>query len=219
MDLETLKRATRAKGLIGNIMIEVSFKKSFSVETAHFNSNIFSNSHGFGVKRGGSSKSSLGICFSEFNDQFGLPFFKDQVRKQLLANIEQSMSLDNPFVDPAFMSGIFLKYRSSMFFMSAIKVRKVLIQPIHKLFTCIGNIENRSKVWSLVSVIFGGVNSVDTERSLSIYNTGQIGKFKRFIDYFFIGNYRHFVSKLLGAYASTLSHISELNARLNVASG
>ena len=206
MDLEA-RQGDKGQGKLRRVKkFEVSFKKTFSVKSSHLDSNVFSYGDDFGFQGRMSSKTFLDfIGLSKLNNQFRLSFFKNKIGKKLSTDIDQAMSLNNPFVNPPFMSRVFLKDGSSMLF-RFVKIAKMFFYPIKKFFSCIGNVKNRSKVRVLVSIIFSGINSVNTNRSFSINDSGKISQFKRIIDNFFIFNDRHFNIPFMGEDDCTLSH-------------
>jgi hypothetical protein len=198
IDLELLEdvsaRKTRAKGLISlcrRKMFEFSFKKAFGVKTTHFNANVLSFCHCIGIQWSICSEAFLGIGRSKLKNQLGLSLFKNEIREQLGAYVDKANSLDDPFINIPLVGSVFLKYRTFVLLGFVIQVGKVLLYPIKKLFLSIRNIKNRSKVGCLVSVIFGWIDSVDTDRSLSIDDSCQVGELNRIINYFFIFNDGH----------------------------
>ena len=188
-------------------MFKLSFKKTFSIKTAHFKPNFFSFLNSFWIQRGLRSKRLLSVGFSKFENKLCLFFFKNKIRQELSTDINKAMTLNDPLINPSLMSRIFLKDRTFMFLRFMIQVRKVFLNPIKKFFSCVRNVKDRSEIWRLVSVVFSWVNSVNTERSFTIYNTGKVSQFKRVISNFIICNFRHLQSPLC-VVASTVLHKS-----------
>ena len=196
IDLDILEekstRTTRANGLtVRNKMLKFSFKKAFSIQSAHLHSNIFAYCDGFWIKRSVCAKSFLSIGGSKLDNQFGLSFLKDKIWQKLGAKIYHSVGLNNPFIYPSVMCRVFLKYGSHLFFSLLIQISKMFFYPFEKLFIRIGNMKSTSKTGILVAIVFSRINSVDTNASFSVDNSGEIGQFQRIIDNFFIGNYGH----------------------------
>jgi hypothetical protein len=192
IDLELLKEDNKGQGL-GTF--ERSLKKSFSVKTTHFKSNLFAFRNDCWIKWNHATESLLdSISSAEVKNQLGLSLFENKIGHQLLAYVNESVTLNNPFIDPSFMSRVFLKDRASMLFRTAVKIGKVFVQPINKLFSCIRDVEYRAKARILISVVFSRFNFVNAKRSLSVNDTSKISQFKRIINDFCIFNYWHISS-------------------------
>jgi len=190
MDLET-RQGNKGQGLKRFKMFDFSFKKAFSIKTGAFHTDVLSHCHDFWIKWGMSTEPFLNfVSFPKFYNKFGLSLFENKIRKELGTYVNQSVSLHNPFVYPSFVSRVFLKNRSAML-LRFIKIAKVFFNPIKKLSFCIGYIKNGSVGRILISIIFGGIDSINTNRSLSIYDSGKISKFKRLINNLCIWDFRN----------------------------
>jgi len=133
-----------------------------------------------------SAETFLGVSGSELKDQFGLPLFKNEVGQQLRTQVDKAMALYYPLVDVSFVYPVFLEDRAFVFLGFVIHVGKMLLNPIKKFFSRVRDIKNRSKVGVFVSVVFGGIHSVNAERTLSIDDTSKIGQFEGIINNFFV---------------------------------
>src|SRR6185369_12965740 len=178
-------------------MFNISFEKSFSVEMAHFNSNIFSESDYRRIKRSMCTISLLKFkSFSKFDHQFSLSFLKNKIRQNLSTNIDYTMTLNNPFINPTIMSRVFLKDRSSMFF-RLVEVSKMILNPVKKFLFSVGNIKYAPEGRILISVILSRINAINTDRTFSVDYSSKICKFERIISNLLIGNFRHLFTPLL----------------------
>lgn len=125
-----------------------------------------------------SSPQIYGEGFSEFDNQFAMPFLYNQIGQNLPTNVKQSMPSHDPLVTVSlkeFVSGFFKCCRTS--------ASKCFLKPLEKANVCVRNFKNAPVMAVFVAIIWLVFKFAGMKTALPIDNSGKIGQFQGMVSF------------------------------------
>jgi hypothetical protein len=171
---------TRAKDLRDFTMWNST---SPSIKFLDFGNTILSKGLFFFRNLAVSSSQIHGKGLSKFNDKFAVPFFDNQVGKDLSTDIKQSMSSDSPFIAISFKEMI-----SRFFFRRRTRSFERFLKPVKQADVSVGDFKNGSIVSIFISITRFVFKLAGMKTAFSVNNSSEICQMKRIMDFGFIKN-------------------------------